>query len=151
MNKFFKLIASLSIPQFAGIIGSFFTVSAISDWYVHLEKPLLTPPNWLFGPAWITLYFLIGFSLFLVWSSENKKAMLVFFFQLFLNASWSILFFGLRSPLLGFINIILLLIAILLNIVVFYKISKTSAFLLVPYFLWTIFAAYLNFSILILN
>ena len=151
-----KLVASVTICQLAGSVGSVFTVSAIPNWYAGLNKPLFSPPNWVFGPVWITLYLMLGVSLYLVWRRglEEKKvkdAILVFEVQLLLNALWSIAFFGGKSPITGLIVIALLWCAILLNIRRFWSISKTAAALLGPYFLWVSFATILNLSILLLN
>lgn len=151
-----KLVMSIVICQLAGFIGSFFTVSSLSTWYVTLNKPFFNPPSWLFGPVWISLYFLMGISLYLIWnkgieSKPSKIALSVFALQLVLNSLWSILFFGLKSPLFAFIEIIILWIAILSTIIYFYKISKVASYLLIPYILWVSFAAVLNFSIYYLN
>lgn len=156
MKKFFKLIISIIICQLAGIIGSFFTVKSVSTWYLTLNKPSFTPPSWLFAPAWISLYFLMGIALFLIWSSSDslkkrRPAFILFGLQLILNAFWSVAFFGLQSPLLGLIVIIILWIFILLTIIGFFKISKLAGWLLIPYILWVSFATALNLAILILN
>ncbi len=154
--KFFKLVASIIIPQLAGLIGSVFTISSVKNWYPTINKPSFTPPSWLFAPAWTLLFLLMGISLYLVWQKGLetpgvKKALIIFGVQLILNILWSVLFFGLRSPLLGLIDIIPLIVLIILNIIQFKKINLTAGYLLVPYLLWTSFAAILNFSILILN
>jgi tryptophan-rich sensory protein len=96
----------------------------------------------------------MGISLYIVWSTKKKNikpAIYVFAVQLVLNALWSFLFFGMQNPLLGFIEIIVLWVAIMLTILMFYRISKPAAWLLVPYLLWVSFAAVLNFSLWILN
>jgi translocator protein len=149
INNFTKLILSLGLSLGTGILGSFFTVSSIPTWYVTLNKPFFSPPNWIFGPVWTILYVLIGISLYLVWT--KKKVPSVFWIQLFLNAIWSIIFFGLRNPAFALINIIALWIVIILTIRSFYTINKLSANLLYPYFVWVSFASILNFSIWILN
>lgn len=154
--KFIKLVISLILCQLAGIVGSFFTTPAIPTWYKTLAKPFFTPPNWLFAPVWIVLYFLMGISLFLVWEkkakdAQAKRALIIFFIQLILNAFWSISFFGFRSPLMGFINIVFLWLAILWTMQKFWQISGLSGLFMLPYFIWVSFAAVLNFSILVLN
>jgi translocator protein len=154
--NYFKLVFSIVICQLAGFIGSFFTVSSVSTWYLTLNKPFFNPPGWLFGPVWIILYFLMGISLYIVWnkgikSSKSKIALSVFGLQLILNSLWSILFFGLKSPLLAFVEIIILWIAILSTLIYFHRISKIASYLLIPYILWVSFAAILNFSIYYLN
>ncbi|MCX7973710.1 MAG: tryptophan-rich sensory protein [Candidatus Aminicenantes bacterium] len=156
LNDVFKLIVSLILCQLAGIIGSFFTRPAIPTWYQTLNKPNFTPPNWLFGPVWISLYILMGLSLFLIWRKKPQNgrinsAFAIFFIQLILNAFWSIAFFGFRSPLFGLVIIILLWIGLLLTIIQFARLSFAASVLLWPYFLWVNFASLLNFSIWLLN
>ena len=140
----------------AGILGGVFTYSAIPEWYVSLVKPSFVPPDWSFSVVWPLLYLLMGISLYMIWqkglrSPGTKIAISVFAVQLFLNFLWSVLFFGLRSPLLGLVGIILLWISIVLSIVLFYRISKAAGLLLVPYLMWVSFAAVLNYSIFLLN
>jgi translocator protein len=174
-----KLILSILICEIAGVIGSFFTTPAIQGWYYFLNKPSFSPPNWLFAPVWTILFLLMGVSLYLVWSknfaanipadANDKKiwnpiskklwfgswreenAVLIFTLQLILNILWSVIFFGLQSPGFAFVEILMLWIAILYAIVNFYRISKTAAYLLIPYLAWVSFAALLNFSIWQLN
>lgn len=149
MNKILKLLFAVILCEGVGVIGSFFTTPSIGSWYATLAKPSFNPPNWIFGPVWTLLFFLMGVSLFLIWSSGKpiKTAILIFFQQLALNVLWSAIFFGLHNPLLAFVEIIVLWVAILLTIFYFAKISKIAAWLLVPYILWVSFAAFLNFSI----
>jgi len=156
MKKIIKLIVSIVVCQLAGVIGSIFTVSNINTWYIDLSKPLLNPPNWVFGPVWITLYFLMGIALFLVWnkgldSRFSKNAFILFIVQLVFNSMWSIVFFGLHQLLISVFVIIILWLLIFVNIVQFGKISKPAAYLLMPYILWVSFASYLNIAIYILN
>ncbi len=142
-------ILSISLCLGAGIMGSFFTVSAIPDWYATLNKPFFSPPNWIFGPVWTILYILMGYSLYLVW--VKHKVPTVFWVQLILNAAWSIIFFGIKNPVLALVDITALWIAIVLTIKTFYKINKVAGNLLIPYLLWVSFAAFLNYNIWILN
>ncbi len=150
------IILFVVVCQMAGIIGSVFTFDAIPGWYSTLERPDFAPPNWVFGPVWISLYTIMGISAYLIYRKglgENgvKMALSVFGLQLGLNALWSILFFGLRSPLLGLICILALLSSIIATIVLFSRHSKAAALLLIPYVLWVSFATLLNYYILILN
>ena len=154
LNNIAKLFISIGICELAGIVGSFFTVSEIPTWYAELTKPALNPPAWIFGPAWITLYLLMGISLWLIWksnSSEKKRAIWLFIVQLALNAIWSPIFFGAHSIGNALAVIVLLWAAIVLTVLIFKRISKPAAWLLVPYIVWVSFAAYLNFSLWILN
>jgi len=151
-----KLVISIIACQCAGLIGSLFTTPAITTWYATLQKPPFTPPNWLFAPAWITLYLLMGISAFIIWrrglgNPQVKRALFLFVIQLVLNALWSIAFFGLESPLYGVIVIATLWVAILLTILKFFKVSSVAAVLMLPYILWVTFAAVLNISIWVLN
>lgn len=155
--NWWKLIVSIFVCQLAGFIGSFFTVSSIPTWYSTLNKPFFNPPNWIFGPVWIILYLLMGISLYLIWNNKSGKtkqfkiAITFFISQLVLNSLWSIIFFGLKLPLIAFIEIIVLWIFILLTIIYSYKISKIASYLLIPYILWVSFASILNLSIYLLN
>ncbi|MBM3257809.1 MAG: tryptophan-rich sensory protein [Candidatus Nealsonbacteria bacterium] len=156
IRNFPQLIFSIIIAQLAGVIGSIFTAASIQNWYVFLEKPFFAPPNWLFAPAWITLYALMGISAFLVWQKkENLKlrnyALKLYAIHLVLNALWSVIFFGLRNPGLAFIEIVVLWIFILIITVKFFKIRKSAGFLFIPYLLWVSFASVLNLFIWLLN
>lgn len=156
LNSFFKLIVAIVVCELAGIIGSIFTASAIPNWHATLAKPALNPPSWIFGPVWTTLYALMGIAAFLIWKkgwdrTDVRKALYVFGIQLVLNALWSIIFFGLQGPAWAFANIVLMWLAIVWTMILFYKISKPAVWLLIPYILWVSFAAYLNYSIWTLN
>ncbi len=140
----------------AGAIGSLATYPAIPGWYVSLIKPSFSPPSWVFGPVWTVLYVLMGIAAYVVYRTGMKKpavrdAIAIFGVQLGLNLLWSLLFFGLRSPLYGFICIVALWAAIAITIIRFYAISKNAGLLLVPYILWVSFASLLNLSIWMLN
>lgn len=154
--KVLKLAVSILVCQCAGIIGSLFTRPAIPTWYATLEKPPFTPPNGVFSPVWIMLFALMGIALFLVWriglkEKEVRIALGLFGAQLIFNIVWSLLFFGLRSPLAGLIDIAVLWIAIVLTIFYFIKISRASGLLLLPYLAWVSFALVLNVSIWRMN
>ncbi len=151
-----RLVASIIICQGAGLVGSIFTTPAIPTWYAALRKPSFSPPNWLFAPVWITLFALMGVSAFLVWRKglgdpQVRIVLAIFVIQLILNTTWSVVFFGLRSPLGGLIVIAVLWVAILLTILNFFKISTTAGIVLIPYILWVSFAAVLNLFIWRLN
>lgn len=156
MANFFKFLASIGFCFLAGAIGSFFTSSSIPGWYQNINKPFFNPPNWIFGPVWTVLFLMMGISLYLIWKKETPKkikriAISIFAVQLLFNTLWSIAFFGLKSPFLGLIIIIILLFLIAVNIFKFYKISKEAGILLIPYIIWVSFAFILNFAIWKLN
>lgn len=145
-----KLIFSIILAQSAGGIGTFFTFDAIPTWYAFLNKPVFSPPNWLFGPVWTVLYTLIGISLYLIWT--NKKGSLkLFLFHLFLNAIWSPIFFGAKNLGLAFLVILVMDITLIIIIKNFYKVNKIAGLILIPYLLWISFASVLNFTIWQLN
>lgn len=155
-KKIEKLIFFVLLCEIAGSIGAISVSPAILGWYSYLVKPFFNPPNWVFAPVWTILYALMGISLYLVLEKklkkeETTKLVLIFGVQFLLNIVWSFLFFGLHSPLFGFIDIILLVIAILINIFSFYKVSKGAGLILLPYLFWVLFASILNFYVLILN
>ena len=151
-----KLVVSLVACEGAGGIGAIFTTPAISKWYAGLKKPRFTPPNWLFGPVWITLYLLMGIAVFLVWrqglaQDQVRIAFVIFWIQLVLNILWSVVFFGLRAPFGGVLTIILLWLVILATIILFFQVSAVAGGLLIPYIIWVSIAANLNFQIWRLN
>jgi len=169
-NKYIKqknilsLVIAVAICELAGLVGSIFTFVSVNSWYAILIKPVLTPPAWVFGPVWITLFLLMGVAVYLVWvkpeshwhiwggSKKLKQtALIIFAAQLVLNILWSFVFFGLHNPLAGLIEIIVLWLAIAATIWVFAKISRSAAWLLLPYLLWVSFAMYLTTAIWLLN
>ncbi len=154
MKAVVKLFISIIIALLAGFTGSLFTTPNIQSWYVHIQKSPYNPPAWVFAPVWTFLFILIGISLFLLWNSKSehkKSAVILFFVQLILNSLWSVLFFGMHNPVMGFLDIILLWIFILICILKFRKISHAASYLFIPYFLWVSFASYLNFMVIVLN
>jgi len=179
MKNISKFIISVIICQMAGVLGSFFTTPAIGNWYSKLDKSSFTPPGSFIGLVWIVLFFLMAVSLYLVWlknwkvdvladrpekkawnkiseklwsgSWREENALAIFILQLALNILWSIIFFGLKLPGLAFFEILMLWFAILYTIVNFYRISKTAAYLLIPYIFWVSFAAFLNFYVWRMN
>ena len=152
---------SLAFLFFAGLcfgtaaIGALITVSSVGTWYQALAKPSWTPPDWVFGPVWTALYFMMAVAAWLVWRARAwrpaRAALGWFGLQLGLNLGWSALFFGLRSPGLAFLDIVLLLLSIAVTTVLFERRSPIAASLLAPYLLWTLFAAVLNLAVWRMN
>ncbi len=139
-----------------GSSGSLFTYPSIATWYASLQKPFFTPPNWLFGPAWTTLFILMGVSIYLVWEKtgfrkEGRPALCIFVLQFALNVLWSFLFFGLRSPVLGLADIVPLWLSILACVLVFWRIRRWAGYCMVPYLAWVTFATALNLFVWLLN
>jgi benzodiazapine receptor len=153
-QRWLMLIVFFAVCLGAGGLGSFFTASSVRDWYPKLRKPAGTPPSWIFGPVWTTLYLLMAVSAWLVWREYGRgalPALLIFFAQLALNIAWSGIFFGSRMPGVAFVEIVILWLAILFTIFVFYFLVPLAALLLVPYVLWVTYASYLNWGIWRLN
>lgn len=152
-----QIILSLLLPSLIGALSWAITASAVTEWYMTLNKPSFNPPNWIFGPVWTLLYLMIGFAFFQVWQTTGLFSKIplitkiIYWLQLALNFSWSIVFFWWESPWFWFVVIALLWISILANIVFFFQIKKSAWILLIPYLLWVSFASILNYYIFILN
>jgi len=151
-----KLAICILICQITGIVSGLLTTTQNNVWYNTIVKPSWNPPGYLFGPVWTILYVLMAISFWLVWKNDanesmKQEAMLFFAAQLFLNFWWTILFFKFHSPLWAFIDIILMIVLIFITIFRFSEISKTAAWLLVPYISWVCFAAILNYNLWKLN
>ena len=149
-------ILSVGVCFVAAGLGSYFTGLSVGTWYATLAKPPIAPPGWLIGAIWTVLYLLMGISLFLVLEGDRsspdvRRGIGLFAVQLALNVVWSFLFFGLRSPSLAFLGIILLWASVAATLLQFLKISRPAGYLLVPYLIWVSFATVLNAWILVLN
>lgn len=148
------LLGCLLISHGAGVIG-LITSPTPGSWYRSLTNPAGTPPGYVFGLVWPVLYTLIGISLFIYIlrsSSANLKyGLYAFTVQWLLNTLWTPLFFGLHKPVWALFDIILLLGAILVTGKIFYRESRWAGLLLVPYFIWSLYACYLNVGFVLLN
>ena len=139
-----------------GYFSSMTTRISVDTWYPTLKKPFFNPPNWLFAPVWTLLYFLMGIAAGRIWffglhHRWGKTALYHFGFQLIFNGLWSLVFFGLKNPVLGLVVIIMLLILIERSIKWFKMVDLFSARLLYPYLVWVAFATILNGAIVVLN
>ena len=150
-----KLLAALLLPPGVGAIAGLFTAKAIPEWYATLNQPSFNPPNWVFGPVWITLYIIMGISLFMVWKLEAGKqrnqAILVFMVQLLLNFCWSFFFFYFKMIGVALADIVVLWLMIVVMQVRFYKLKPVAAYINIPYLLWVTFATALNATYFLLN
>lgn len=150
-NKSAFIIAIL-IPMVVGTLSSLFSGSMLS--YSKINKPSLSPPGFVFPIVWIILYFLMGVSSYLIYESDNSerlRALKTYALQLFFNFWWSIIFFRFSLYLFAFLWLLILILLISAMIDQFYKINRLSSCLQIPYLLWCVFAAYLNFMVYILN
>jgi len=150
------LIINIAITLGVGALGGWATAKSVQTWYPTLNKPSFNPPNWLFAPVWTSLYVLIGIAAYLVWIRRDKivhfpRTVAIYFIQLILNMAWSFIFFYLHEVGFALAEIILLLIVIVVNASMFYKINKWAGLIFIPYFLWVSFASFLTYNIFILN
>jgi len=153
-SSWLSLIVFLALCLGVGGLGAIVTEKGVRDWYPRLRKPPGTPPARLFGPVWTTLYALMAVSAWLVWRQYGwgaQAALAIFLAQLALNLAWSGIFFGARRPGFALAEIVILWLAIVFNIYIFYWLVAASAYLLVPYLLWVTYAAYLNIGVWKLN
>lgn len=155
ISHIIKLIISILLPLSVGAVAGMFTSQAVPTWYASLNRPSFSPPNWVFGPVWTSLYILLGISFFLIWKEEASKerdlAIKVFSIQMLLNFAWSFLFFYFNLIGAALIEIILLWTSIAAMIYLFYKIKPLAAYLNIPYLLWVSFATILNAGYYFLN
>ncbi len=146
------LIISILIPLAVGSLSAF--LSGNMSMYASLNKPAFSPPTYIFPIVWTVLYILMGISSYIIFVSgdaNSTKALKIYGLQLFFNFCWSIIFFGFSQYLLAFLWLIILIILIIIMIQLFYKINPIAAYLQIPYLLWCIVAAYLNFKIYMMN
>jgi translocator protein len=155
-NNWLKLVIALAIPLLVGGISGSFTAIEVKGWYLKLQKPSWNPPSTIFAPVWTTLYLLMGYAFYRVWtkpgnSSLKNTALGLFVTQLVLNFFWSFIFFKQHQLGWAFLEIVAMWLAILFTIIAFSKTDKIAAWLLVPYISWVSFAALLNYTIWQLN
>ena len=138
------VIACLAVE----VVGGLVTSGSVASWYPALDKPTWTPPGWVFGPVWTALYLLMAVAASIVWLARDREEvccpLTAFTVQLAANLLWSVLFFGMRSPLLAFLDLLLLWVVVGVSTAQFFTVSRLAGALMVPYFLWVSFAALLN-------
>lgn len=154
--NFLPLVICIAIPLLVGFVGSQFTMDSVNNWYTTINKPSFNPPSWIFAPVWTTLYILMGIASYRVWARRKNSdgfawAVVIYIVQLLFNLMWSFIFFNLQQIGVALIEIVWLLLLIIANAFIFYRFDKLAAWLFLPYFLWVSFAAYLTYSIFILN
>ena len=151
-NKYLSLLILLLVTFIAPLIGSYVTSVFKEPWYSEIIQPSFNPPSWVFPPVWSTLYVMMSIAIWRVWIAFfNSRILKLYFFHLFFNCIWSIIFFGFHQIGLALINIIVILFFIIILMKEYLKIDKLSFYLMIPYFLWSSFALVLNASILFLN
>ena len=152
-NKLVYLVLFLFLSYFMSWWGGYITDYFKEPWYSTIVKPSFNPPDWVFAPVWISLYLIIGYAAWLMWSSGNKteKILKIYFIHLIINASWSVAFFAFHQILVSLIIIGLIISFVAWLIKLYYPINKISSYLMLPYLLWLCFAFLLNYSIFTLN
>ena len=151
-NKFVSLFLFLITTFSASFIGGITTFKFKEPWYSTLVKPSFNPPDWVFGPVWTILYILMAIAIWNVWiKSKNINLVYLYFIHLFFNTTWSVVFFGFNQIELALINLIVLILFIVILFRKYKVVSKLSAYLMIPYFLWCCFAFLLNLNLMILN
>ena len=152
-KKFVFLGLFLFLSFFMSWWGGYISRYYKEPWYSELVKPSFSPPDWIFAPVWITLYLLIGFAIWLIWLSpkKNQKIFTIYFMHLFINASWSIVFFAFHQVFASLLIIALIIFFVIWLTKLYYPINKISTILMLPYIAWLGFAFSLNYSIFALN
>ncbi|MGM0371956.1 MAG: TspO/MBR family protein [Halobacteriota archaeon] len=148
---------SILAVELVGASGAIFTAQGLGEWYSSLVRPAIAPPNWVFGPVWTALFALMGVAVWLVWRQAPtdpdgaKLAIGVFVVHFIFNLGWSAVFFGQQALGAGLLVILALWVLIVTTIMVFDRVDRRAALLLVPYLLWVSFATFLNYQFWVLN
>jgi tryptophan-rich sensory protein len=151
-NQWLILGAFLAASFAAAVLGGLATANSVRDWYPTIATPSWTPPSWIFGPVWTTLYAMMAVAGWLVWRRAGWCGALVWFaVQLALNATWSPVFFGMHRIGLALVNILSLWLAIAGTTIAFWRVIPAASVLFVPYLIWVSFATALNYAIWRLN
>lgn len=149
-------IVNLAITLSVGYLGSWFTLSSVKTWYVTINKPSFNPPDWIFPPVWTGIFILIAIAAYRIWQKKDQiqhfpRTIAVYLIQLILNLLWSFIFFYSRQIGVALFEIVVLLMVVVFNAWVFYKIDKPAGLLFIPYILWLSFATVLTYNIFVLN
>ena len=152
-NKFLSLILFFIITFSASFIGGLVTISYKEPWYSQLVKSSYNPPDWIFAPVWTTLYLMMTFAIWLFWLSKKRdmNTIYIYFIHILFNTTWSVIFFAFHNILLAFINLMILILLIVILILRYRRVNNVSAYLMIPYLLWSCYALFLNLNLLIFN
>ena len=152
-NKFLSFILFLFITYTPSIIGGIASIKYKEPWYSLLNKPEFNPPEWIFGPVWTILYFMMSISIWLYWGSNSrqKNTLYIYLIHLAFNSTWSIVFFVFHNLLFALI-VLFILIALIINLIIrFKRVNILSSYLMIPYLLWCSFALILNINLIMIN
>ena len=151
-NKYLSLAIIILITFSASFIGGYVTTSFKEPWYSEIILPSFNPPSWVFAPVWTALYIMMSLAIWRVWIKlSDKKILAIYFYHLFFNATWSVIFFGFHLIELALFNLIIILLFIIKLMRIYFKKERFSFYLMVPYLLWSSYAFILNLTIAILN
>ena len=152
-NKYISLIGFIFVTFFASAIGGFTTRISKEPWYSTINKPSFNPPDWVFAPVWTALYICMAFAIWLIWINpkKTKKIFYIYFIHLFVNTTWSVIFFGLHKIFLALLVIGLIIFFIIWLIRLYLPLNKLSVYLMIPYLGWCCYAFVLNLNLYLLN
>lgn len=146
--------ALVCVPAIVGLgtlMGTLSNSGYSNSWFTALDLPEIVPPGWVFGVAWTTLYTLMALAFAMILNARGAPgrgiAITAFLLQLAANFAWSPVFFGMRQVSAGLILIIVILLAAIATTILFGRIRKAAAWLMVPYLVWLSFASILNYQI----
>ncbi len=152
-NKFLTFISFLSVTFGASLIGTFSTINYKEPWYSSINKPAFSPPDWVFGPVWTTLYLMMTIAIWLFWHSKtrDKNTIYIYIIHLLFNTTWSVVFFVFHNMVLA-LFVLILLIGLIINLILRFKLAnEVSSYLMIPYLLWCSFALILNINLIMIN
>ena len=152
-NKFLSFVLFFIVTFSASFIGGLVTFTFKEPWYSELTKSNFNPPDWIFAPVWTTLYLMMTLAIWFFWHSKNREmnTIYIYFIHIVFNTTWSVVFFGFHNIFLALVNLIILILLIVILILRFGRVNKVSSYLMIPYLLWSSFALFLNYSLLVLN
>ena len=152
-NKFLTFILFLSTTFVASLIASLSTINYKEPWYSSLNKPVFSPPEWVFGPVWTILYLMMTIAIWLFWHSKNRdiKTVYIYLIHLICNTTWSIVFFVFHNMIVA-LFVLICLIGLIINLILrFRRVKLFSTYLMIPYLLWCCFALILNIRLIMIN
>ena len=151
-NKYVSFTLIVLITFSASAIGGVVTSVYKEPWYSQIIQPSFSPPSWVFGPVWTTLYIMMSMAIWLHWVSfKERRVLKIYLVHIFFNGIWSIIFFGFHQILIALMNLLIIIIFIIWLMRIYYKTNKLSFLLMIPYLLWSSYALILNGSIFYLN
>jgi len=152
-NKFLSFVLFFFITFSASFVGRLVTISSKEPWYSQLTKSNYNAPDWIFAPIWLTLYSMMTIAIWLFWHSKKRdmNTIYIYFIHIVFNTTWSIVFFGLHQIFLALVALIVLIFLIIILIQRFKRVNLLSYYLMIPYLLWTVYALFLNFNLMVLN